>query len=431
MSTKAKKTPASPRIIALKQQLEAGNVAALDAFWREVAAEGTPLIEPIEGDDRHALVTFLWRADEGIEHVVLYSELLRGSWWNNWADAILTRLPGTNLHYRTYHVRIDLRFVYWLSPDHPLTHITDVPDWDEYLKNCQLDPFNLHQYVSDNDRVWSFVEMPNAPPQPWAESDSGVPAGQVELFQMHSDVLDNDRRVWVYTPSGYRLDGEPYSLLVLFDGDNYTHWIPAPTILDNLIAAERIEPVVAVLLDSPDRSVELRYYDPFVDFLIKELVPWVRSEYHVTTDPAKAVVGGMSLGGLTAAFVALRHPEVFGNVLSQSGSFSYGIDGPGSYGIEIGPEEEWLTRQYATCDRLPLRFYLEAGLLENYRDQPQITLLRANRHLRDVLQARGYWVHYTEFSGGHQYFNWRGTLSDGLIALLGTSRKEKAAQTLS
>jgi enterochelin esterase family protein len=46
-------------------------------------------------------------------------------------------------------------------------------------------------------------------------------------------------------------------------------------------------------------------------------------------------------------------------------------------------------------------------------------IVTTNRHLRDVLLSKDYWVHYQEFNGGHGYLNWRGTLADGLIALLG------------
>lgn len=60
------------------------------------------------------------------------------------------------------------------------------------------------------------------------------------------------------------------------------------------------------------------------------------------------------------------------------------------------------------------------GLLDDPRDVPHPTLLCANRHLRTVLQAKGYDVHCTEFNGGHQHLNWQRTLSDDLIALLAT-----------
>jgi enterochelin esterase family protein len=43
------------------------------------------------------------------------------------------------------------------------------------------------------------------------------------------------------------------------------------------------------------------------------------------------------------------------------------------------------------------------------------------RVLREGLQAAGYEVAYQEYSGGHDFFWWRETLADGLIALLGSS----------
>jgi enterochelin esterase family protein len=36
-----------------------------------------------------------------------------------------------------------------------------------------------------------------------------------------------------------------------------------------------------------------------------------------------------------------------------------------------------------------------------------------------VLLAKGYYVHYEQFVGGHDGLSWRGALADGLIALLG------------
>ena len=39
--------------------------------------------------------------------------------------------------------------------------------------------------------------------------------------------------------------------------------------------------------------------------------------------------------------------------------------------------------------------------------------------MRTVLRAKGYAVHYAEYSGGHDYLCWRGTLVDALIALRG------------
>ncbi|MEE2778683.1 MAG: alpha/beta hydrolase-fold protein [Acidobacteriota bacterium] len=50
-------------------------------------------------------------------------------------------------------------------------------------------------------------------------------------------------------------------------------------------------------------------------------LPWVRRPYNVTRDPTRVVVGGSSYGGLASPWLAFRHSEIVGNVLSQSGSY--------------------------------------------------------------------------------------------------------------
>lgn len=43
----------SPRLAGLARALEAGEPGALDAFWGGIAEHGTPLVEPVAGDDGH------------------------------------------------------------------------------------------------------------------------------------------------------------------------------------------------------------------------------------------------------------------------------------------------------------------------------------------------------------------------------------------
>ena len=147
-----------------------------------------------------------------------------------------------------------------------------------------------------------------------------------------------------------------------------------------------------------------------MDFLTTELLPWVQEHYHVTVDPARTVVAGSSYGGLAAAFAGLRRPDVFGNILSQSGSFWWKPESESDW--------EWITRQFDQSPRLPLRAHLDIGLFETEAVPGGPSQLESNRHLRDVLLSKGYSLHYTEFCGGHDTICWQGTLANGLLALI-------------
>jgi enterochelin esterase family protein len=201
--------------------------------------------------------------------------------------------------------------------------------------------------------------------------------------------------------------------LILFDGFDYLHEIPAPKILDNLVRAKQIPGLIAVLVDNPPqtRTQDLFCSDRFGEFVAMELVPWAREHYGVNPTPGQSIVGGSSLGGLAAACTALRHPEVFGNVLSESGAYWWSPQGE--------KDREWVAHQVASTKPVPIRWHLDVGVFE---DLPaphgrSLTNLAANRHLRDVLRARGYAVDYSEFSGGHEFVNWQSSMAFGLIRL--------------
>jgi enterochelin esterase-like enzyme len=373
----------------------------------------SPLLEAIEGDPEHLLATVFWRGEA--DRAGLLGGL--GGWD---PDANLMERDGS-LWCRTYRVPRDLRTTYFVLPDPP-----DELDWTpELFRRLELDPLNPRTWVSpadEEDAEWGFenvrslFEGPDAPSQPWIERRRETPAGTTELHRVRSQILGNERRVWVHLPAGHD-PSEPFGLLLLFDGWAYVKLVPTPTILDNLVAAGRIPPLVAVMPDSlsqEERGVELPCHEPFLDFLTDELLPWARERWSVDGGPARTIVAGSSFGGLAAVYAAFERPDVFGNAISQSGSFGWGAEG--------GREHEWLTNRVE--EREPRlgqpRFWLTIGALEDQeRPGGGPSGVLSNRRLRDVLAAKGYDVVYSEYAGGHDYVCWRGSLADGLLAVVG------------
>jgi enterochelin esterase family protein len=396
----------SPRIETLRKQVEGGNHAAVEQFWLEMKAGGTPLVEPVPGDKGHVLLTFLYRTGGAAKGVLLTSGLTGRE---NPKERALARLPDTDVWYKTYRIRSDMRFSYGFVPNRD-------PDSDSRTIPVR-DPLNPKRVGISVGIGGSVVELPAAPPQPWITPEAGVPRGKLESEQVASKILNARRTARVYTPAGHDPKApEPYALLVCFDGPVYSSpdQVPTPTVLDNLIARGKIPPVVAVFVaQSADRNAELCNNRPFVDFLADELLPDVRRKFHATADPARTVVCGSSAGGLGGAFAAFARPDVFGNVLSQSGAFW-----PGERRGDA--DREWLTRQFESSAKRPARFVLQVGVMERHPTPSNgPSILQTNRHLRDVLTAKGYEVHYSEIAGGHEPLSWRGGIGEGLIQLIG------------
>lgn len=305
------------------------------------------------------------------------------------------------------------------DPLNPLSRMPAV-----YLDECE--PGSGGPRPEKRDAV---LLLPDTPPYRW--HDPVPDRGTTHHRRFTSRTLSNVREVAVWTPPGYHAaDGAGLHTVVLFDGDAFeTDTMQADLIFANLVLGGHLPPFAAVLVGNAteySRAQELPCNPATADFVADELLPALRTDFDLASDPARVAVGGFSYGGLAADWLGFCRPDAFGNVLSLSASLWWGRRPPGAdpRDLSLGRDDrpEWLIRQYTASPVKPLRFWVDVGLLE---DEPVpgaggITQLSANRRFHAVLLEKGYEVAgYREQPGAHDLDNWRRTLPDGLIALFG------------
>lgn len=391
-------------ILRLEENLKLGSTEALERFWANIEEKGSPIIETLPEDLEHSLVTFIYKEDDKVENVLLIPEIEDCKF----LDYKLERLLNTNLWYLSCKIRNDIRFQYCFSVNDPLDD-----DWDSRFEKIIHDNLNKNfLFIEDEEEneILSYVVMPHAEEFFWVKENIDVPKGDLNEYRYKSESLDEEMRLRIYIPHGYKETNKPYKFLVLTDGDEYINILSAKLVLDNLISDNKIPPIVVLFIDSTDsREEELSCNDTYVNAIVSEVIPWFRNNYNISTEAKNGIIGGLSLGGLTAAYVGLKHSEIFGNVLSQSGSFWYK---PDEY---KEPESTcWISSEFNKLERLPLKFYLNVGILEE-----KDNMIGVNKILRDVLETKEYDVEYEEFKGGHDYLCWGETLANGLISLIG------------
>ena len=396
----------SARIKALYRSLRHHEAGAADAFWKSLAGH-SPIVEPYPSDPKSVLATWVMRSDKP------YVGMVGGP---NLDEKPMVRIADTDLFYLSARVPADsdLFYSFIVDPLPPSFHVPFSKEGIGRFAHNQPDPNN------PSNEPFSRAELPAMPHSPYLAVRPGVAHGTVTEIHLKSDAMKEDRRVGIYTPPGFD-PKQTYPLVIAFDGEVYglpglPPNIPLPTILDNLLADGKLPPVVAAIVaNQGTRNRDLPGSLPFADFLATELVPRMRADYHAGLTPAQTLVTGSSFGGLASTFAALHHSDVIGLVLSNSGSYQYRM-GAIDHDVAEWSEDNMLLHDFVTSPKLPIRFYMDCGTFEgDLRDH--------NRHLRDVLLAKGYDVTYREFSGIHDYNNWKRTISDGLIALLGTHRE--------
>ena len=223
------------------------------------------------------------------------------------------------------------------------------------------------------DKDGNFILGPTHAAAPQTLLHAGVPRGAVRSFTMVSDdgtlfrpgvirddlpgcrnsvvdtaatapgdpsdmiVTKSHAGVWrrtidVYVPAQYR-SGTRAPFIVLGDGgpQGFFNEKQLFTVLDNMIAARRLPPMLVVAIGSGGQDAQGaergREYDTvsgtYGEWVEHEVLPRVEQNEHVllTNDPNGRVTMGVSSSGVAAFTMAWFHPEWFRRVLAFSPTF--------------------------------------------------------------------------------------------------------------
>jgi iron(III)-enterobactin esterase len=252
--------------------------------------------------------------------------------------------------------------------------------------------------------------------------DSPIYPGIVRVANMQRDARGNyvvpasglsapgryERHVYVYIP---RQAAPNAPFMVVQDGHSYVKRMA--NILDNMIAAKRLPPMVVVFPDSGGSDAQgsergLEYdtiSDHYSNWVESELLPAVTKNTGVTftSDPeGRAAVGGSS-GGVAAFTMAWFHPERYHKVLSYSGTFVNQAWPPDPKTPRGG--WEYHDHLIAQAAKKPIRVWMEVGEKDNRFDVPEETWHNwplANNHMAAVFKKKGYDYRYVFALGaGH------------------------------
>ncbi len=159
-----------------------------------------------------------------------------------------------------------------------------------------------------------------------------------ERLELPSKLLSETRSVLVSTPPGYERTQESYPVLYMTDGIG--HLVHTRGTVDFLARQGMMPQVIIVAIVNTDRTRDLTPTradtvlrngtirknptsggaDTFLDFIEKELFPFVEKRYR--TVPYR-IFAGHSYGGLLALHAAFTRPDLFGSVISVSPSLRW------------------------------------------------------------------------------------------------------------
>jgi enterochelin esterase-like enzyme len=270
-----------------------------------------------------------------------------------------------------------------------------------------------------------------------------VPHGSVHQLWYPSPTLGLNRRMFVYTPPGYDAGTRRYPVLYLLHGgggneENWTADGRAAQILDNLIAAGRVEPMIVVMTNGiAKHSASLEYLPARAPFdstssmafpgsIVPDVIPFIDRTFRTGRDREDRAIAGLSMGAAHAFYAAFHNLDHFAWVGGFSGAYHLlpdahlDIPPPPDAAILREPGITWSVDAAKVFEHLPdLRPSANQRLrllyMTNGKHDGEITQQRV---LKAAFDEKGIKNHTTEIPGHlHDWAFWRLALADFLPRL--------------
>ena len=283
-------------------------------------------------------------------------------------------------------------------------------DWYYYRKTLRSDAIVNYRFqlgdrtttdrLNPNTRfsfgtLFSFVQMPQYEVGQEIVMDHFIPKGHLFQDTLYSEFLDHNRTIHIYVPVGYDAKAAlKYGSVYFHDGSFYISDAHVPEILDQLIARQKIEPVIAIFDDPVVRGKEYRGDMAYRNYIQHELIPHIDQAYHtIDSRDNRAVVGG-SRGGLSALY--LSHST---DAFSKCGTFSPAIH---PKAIHTFFEE------LESFGHKPDNIFISGSIYDFiwYHDASRLKLYFENQGANLI---------YKELVAGHNISAWRTVLDDLMV----------------
>lgn len=248
---------------------------------------GTPVIE-------NDTVLFLAKSFNG-ERPFMIAD------FNQWDSTRGWMLPvdGTDWFFRFDKVATDARIEYAFK----------------YTGGERMDAFNPKRILSFDVETSEFT-MPGFKNSRLIRHDAYQLRGKLKKDSIYSAIFKNKRAVAMYEPNGYQ-PGKSYPVILFNDGTPYVQRMKIHQVLDSLITAKLMPPVIGLFTNPNSRRIEYAGNADYRKYIVEELLPFFEARYNAS----EYSIVGSSRGGLAAVDLALNHPGIFSKCVGISPAF--------------------------------------------------------------------------------------------------------------